>query len=256
MRQDPRGWGGVEVSATNRGGSRVNDDFYATESWVVDRFLEAWPDFKWLAQHGAWLEPGAGDGAIIKAVNATAQRRGLRAPDWAAVEIDSSRVDALTSIPGVASIVTGDFLKVGPNPERPPFAVSIGNPPFSLAMEFVQHCRKLAHYTALLLRLDFLGSAKRSVFMREDAPNVYVLPNRPSFGQSVRCRNKKGCGWSVFLPLTAATPFNCNGCAGPVDVSTTDSCDYAWFVWGPGQHRNGTLTVLDETTADVRKVRP
>jgi hypothetical protein len=52
------------VSATKRGsGVRTPDDAYETPAWCVQRLLE-----KLQLPGGNWLEPGAGDGAIIKAV--------------------------------------------------------------------------------------------------------------------------------------------------------------------------------------------
>lgn len=71
---------------------------------------------------------------------------------------------------------------------------------------------------AILLRLNFLGTEGRSAFMREHAPDVYVLPNRPSF-----------------------------------TGTKTDSIEYVWFVWpGARRRRSGKMQVLDVTAASVR----
>jgi len=93
-------------------------------------------------------------------------------------------------------IVKGCFLR-DPFPV-PPSAVCVMNPPFSLAREFVERSIALGMPTLALLRLSFLASKKRVSFWREHAAHVYVLPRRPS--------------------------FTGNG--------LTDSCDYAWFLFG------------------------
>lgn len=51
------------MSATGRSDVRRLDDFYATPAWCVRRLLEGVNP-----PGGLWLEPCAGDGAIIRAV--------------------------------------------------------------------------------------------------------------------------------------------------------------------------------------------
>jgi hypothetical protein len=77
--------------------------------------------------------------------------------------------------------------------------IIITNPPFSLAQEFVQHAMDHAPEVLMLLRLNFLGSIKRREWLRTHEPSaLFVVTPRPSF---------TGGG--------------------------TDSCEYAWFYWGP-----------------------
>lgn len=73
-----------------------------------------------------------------------------------------------------------------------------------------------------LERLNFLEGEARNAWLREQAPDVYVLPNRPSF---------TGDG--------------------------TDSIAYAWFVWPAGQHdrTSGRLEILPSTPAAERRVQ-
>jgi hypothetical protein len=97
------------------------------------------------------------------------------------------------------------------------FDLVLTNPPFSLAMEFIRACEKLATHRIFLLRLNFLGSEERSNYIRQTRPDIYVLPNRPSF---------------------------VNG--------TTDSCEYAWFHWHPDS--TGRYVVLPSTPISERKV--
>jgi len=116
----------------------------------------------------------------------------------------------------VVAVVRADFLAWDPGPRR--FDVALTNPPFSLARPFVEHARGMADHVVMLLRLNFLASAGRAPWMRQDAPDVYVLPNRPSF-------TGKG----------------------------TDSIDYAWFHWGPQVRSQGALRVLRPLPASERR---
>ena len=77
------------MSSTNRGGKRQDLDVYPTPAWVVDRLLEV-VDFP----GGRWLEPCAGDGAIMRAVNAW--RADVR---WDACELRAECTPALDASP-------------------------------------------------------------------------------------------------------------------------------------------------------------
>lgn len=177
------------MSATNRGGQRSEADFYATPAWCVRRLLE-----RVQLPGGDWLEPGAGNGSIIRAVRSV-----RRDASWTAVELrPEAWVEASARGAGGAAWYVGDFL--GPWPgstAKMRFDVAIGNPPYSLALPFIERAMHYARVVVFLLRLDFLGSRGRAAFMRKTQPSVYVLPDRPSF---------RGKG--------------------------TDSNEYAWFVWG------------------------
>ncbi len=76
----------------------------------------------------------------------------------------------------------------------------ITNPPFFLALEFIQRAmRESRSYSctlAFLLRLNFLGSKKRRQFHLDHPADLYVMTKRPSF-----------------------------------IGGKTDSIEYAWFVW-------------------------
>lgn len=75
--------------------------------------------------------------------------------------------------------------------------VVITNPPFNQALDFVKGAMKDGKIVVMLLRLNWLASKARNRFLIDNPPSVYVLPKRPAF---------------------------ING--------RTDSCEYAWFVWG------------------------
>lgn len=194
------------MSATNRGATRIAHDNYPTPAWCVHRLLDVVS-----LPNSDWLEPCAGDGAIIRAV-----RDARLLPDsWTAVELREECREAL--LPLADQVAIADFLSWAPTcTSAPPFAVAITNPPYSLARQIIDACLPIARYTVMLLRLNFLGSAARCEWWRSmpRMPDIYVLPNRPSF-----CRNEKG-------------------------HAATDACEYGWYVWGP--ESSGRVRVLPQ----------
>lgn len=179
------------MSATNRGAIRRDADYYPTPAWCVRALLKTVQ-----LPGGRWLEPAAGDGAIIRVV--LEHRRDV---SFAACDIDETHRPSLENA-GAALIRIDDFVKLEryePVPVTPYYQVVITNPPFSQAMEFTEAALRRAPVVVMLLRLNWLASQKRNAFLRENPPSVYVLPRRPSF---------TGTG--------------------------TDATDYAWMVWGMG----------------------
>lgn len=177
-------------------------EFYPTPAWCVTRLL----------QHvelpgGHWLEPSAGDGAIIRAVNS------VRDEVWFdAIELRPEAAGILSALVGADQFDTADFLRgwFGWGYE---YAVALGNPPFSLAAPFVLKALEHAEQVVMLLRLNFLGSSndRRHLFEQAGMPDVYVLPERPSF---------TGGG--------------------------TDACEYAWMRWIRGGAQRGEMRILFE----------
>jgi len=208
------------MSSTNRGGQRTPADNYPTPTWCVRRLLEEkrmQAALSWQARDANWCEPCAGDGAIIRAANEV-----YSSIKWTAMEI---RPECQTDLHSLGkTFCPQDFLQTSFDFEFLPstriYDVIITNPPFSLAMEFLKQCleleRPLAWHVIFLLRLNFLASAQRNEFLRKHIPDVYVLPNRPSF-------DKKG----------------------------TDSIEYAWFHFH--KYAAGALIVLPVTSLEERK---
>lgn len=199
---------------------------YPTPGWPVCRLLECVD----LIAHGTrWLELGAGQGDIIRAVNDV---YGARRPDWTAVETRPECEAPLRALG--AEVVIDDARKtvvgqiaMGPSGHD----VAILNPDYDHAVAFIRAARFRARITAALLRLDYLGSAKRLASFRDDMPSVYVLPDRPTYVVKVLWRE-------------GAKPT----------LSTSDNCESAWFVWdGDAQRKRGTLEVLESTPSEVRQ---
>lgn len=211
------------MSSTNRGAKRSPADFYSTPPWVTHRLLDEGVLGPGLVLPGGrWLEPCAGDGELIRAVNE--KREGLI---WSANELREETLSVLKPLAPERWRI-GDFLTW--EPQRPElfekFDVSITNPPFSIAMSIIQKSITISKLTVMLLRLNFWGSGDRQSFLAENPPDTFVLPNRPVFA------------------------LNQYGKPG------TDSPEYAWFLWGEyadGTKTNGRIRVLNQTPKEERK---
>lgn len=196
------------MSATGRSDVRRTDDFYATPAWCVHRLLEAdvLP-----AGGGKWFEPAVGDGAIVKAVHSFTGIEYVSGERWDCCDLRPNAFgDEL------------DFLEVAPKLLKAGdhWPVAITNPPYSLALEFARAMLPLANYVAILTRLNFLAGGARRKFFANDMPDVYVLPNRPSFTEDGR----------------------------------TDATEYAWLVWTPERGRTeGKIRILEETPVKERR---
>lgn len=178
-----------------RAPGRHPDDFYATPPWCTDAILPHLPT------GGIILEPSCGDGAILARLAASAAPSRLA---LVGVELHPGRAEqARTRLP-TASIITGDLLSLVAYVGAFEPTLIIGNPPFSLALPFVEACLEIAKparaTVAMLLRLAFLESIERQPFHVAHPADIYPLAKRPSF---------TGEG--------------------------TDSAAYAWWVWGPGR---------------------
>ena len=204
------------MSATNRGAKRRARDCYFTPAYCTRLLVENVE-----LPGGFWLEPTAGEGAIITEVNR------LRANVcWSACEIRPRCAPALQRAVGDGPVVIADFLKttVGTFGRElfAPHDVAVSNPPYYLAQEVLEHSLELARTVVLLLRLNYLESEKRANFLRAHPPDVYVLPSRPSF-----CANRQG-------------------------KRGTDATAYAWMVWPRARRRRGSIRVLPSLPREER----
>ena len=197
------------MSSTRRGTQRAPSDFYPTPKWCVRRILEAVD-----LPGGQWLEPCIGHGAVVAAT------AGIRSDVvWTGLDVHASFARPVSVLPPPVRFLAEDFTQWRPAAPLS-FDVVITNPPYAIAQAIIERSLSLAPIVVMLLRLNYLASAGRALFMRRHPPDVYVLPNRPSFS---------GRG--------------------------TDSIEYAWFVWRPKEARtSGRIQVLPPTDRTERRM--
>ena len=196
------------MSATSRGAERREADAYYTPGWCVERLLEAC-----VLPGGRWLEPAVGGGDIVRAVDAWRSAQEADAVDWTTVDI---RPEVSPSL--VADFGWWDCPWLSRVAMPGGFNVCLTNPPYSLAMEYMHAGLHWAQRVALLLRLNWLASHSRSSWLTDHCPDVYVLPNRPSF--------------------TGDGGF--------------DACEYAWMIWRRDNSQSGSLRILKTTPLEQR----
>lgn len=148
------------------------------------------------------LEPCAGTGAIAKVLKDVGFKPHC-------IEIDHERANRCRL---VAPTTEQDWL--GEHVDEVSVDLILTNPPFSLAVEFVEKSLWTAKCTTMLLPLNFMSSRGRVAFHKAHPAHVHVLEKRPSFG------------------------LNKHGKPG------TDAQDYGWFQWGGPGFRPGTWEVL------------
>lgn len=244
------------MSSTNR--SESSSENWETPFWTVRRLLEE----IWLPP-GEWIEPCAGNGRIIQAVND--DRPG--AFRWTACELRKECEPALKKQKGLVHLSCPvDFVKgfaaVAHKGKHPSvadprvsfFDVAITNPPFSQSMEILQRCLVLCEYVVMLQRANWVGSGAnngKNDFLRGCMPDIYNIPDRVKF---------------LINGKFPRHPEGAKSRDGKVDLSgqlmSGDSIEYCWYVWGPkatrmreyGQVRNLRCTSKEERTKQEESV--
>ncbi|MCU7837622.1 MAG: hypothetical protein KZQ83_20580 [gamma proteobacterium symbiont of Taylorina sp.] len=152
------------MSATNRGGKRIEQDFYKTPAWCTKSLL---PLISWDAVD-SFYEPCAGDGAIYDLIP-------MDNKDWS--EIQQGR----------------DYLENN----HKPVDLIITNPPYRLAQEFIIKALTHGKTVIMLLRLNFLESQARYEFWQANPPShIITLSKRPSF--TGKGSDSTGYAWFVW----------------------------------------------------------
>jgi predicted RNA methylase len=202
---------------------RHSNDLYRTPQSAIDPLiadLKANSALRYMRGAGAVvLDPGCGDGRLGLAAARAFDMKGLFV-DIVPTIGGGSLSNVSLAVPQGAAVYAGDFLDLKPGTvplgksqvgggsafgwETP--SLIICNPPYSKAQEFIDQAFKWQRtdhttITAVLLRLNFLGSQKRKDWWQHqyETPRIRILSHRPSF------EGTKG----------------------------TDSTEYAWFIWGP-----------------------
>ncbi len=241
------------MSATNRGAERIASDNYPTPGWCVRRLLERAP---WGLAGGfhegcAWLsgpriiEPCAGEGAIVHQLRMAYPKAFITAWDIRPTCTELRESGATAVAQRVDSLLQG----------WPRCDLVLTNPPFSLWQAFAKKGIEHGRWCALLLRVGAIAHLNGL-----PTPSMYVLPQRPAFVQSLKCKGRGhdisvthsgGCGWRETISIDAAPFIACPTCGGKVQRSSSDASEYAWFVWGPQLPK---VVVLADTPLSERKV--
>lgn len=160
------------MSATNRGAERKPYDFYATPVEVIEKLLD---NIDLELYGNKVLEPGAGNGNIVKALKNRYPNKQI-----ISLEIRESEEHNLINISD--DVIIGDYLNVDLNNK---YDIIIGNPPYSNAIEFINKSIELLNEDGILiflLRTAFLESKSRFEFWQENTlSRLYTLSRRPSF---------------------------------------------------------------------------
>ena len=168
---------------------------------------------------GLWLEPCAGVGSLIRSVNEV--RNDVT---WAANELDEAYLPELRALPNVAMVTNLDArsLDVGAG-----FSVVVTNPPFACSEQILERCLSIPGALVIFLqRLNWCAGPRRSLF-RKLKPSVYVIPDRPSFRETVKIDKT----------------------TGKQKKTSTDSIEYSFFVFDG----KAEFHILGDTSLEERK---
>lgn len=202
---------GFETVGANSGGRRP-DDYFPTPEWCVQAVL---PLLRHRTVSGPLLEPAIGHGSIARVLAAEKlEAAGGVRPRWWVSGCDiNPKLVAECEAEGLRAW-TADFLReseavaswacktVQPRRsvqrERP--VVVVSNPPYSLALEFVEAALKVVEpevgVVAFLMRDGFLHSQGRAAFWRANRCDHLFLDRRPSFtGKGTASDDYVWCLW-------------------------------------------------------------
>lgn len=150
---------------------RRESDAYYTPEHVIHNFLD---EYNLDMNDMNILEPSAGDGAFCRVLR-------QRYPNIY-IHANEVRNEEFDGLKRYADIVTNeDFLTMDILMK---YDIIIGNPPYSLALEFMRRCFEIdsTNTKIMLLRTAFLETKVRYPFWQKHKLNgLYTLANRPSF---------------------------------------------------------------------------
>jgi hypothetical protein len=167
---------------------RIDFDYYATDPKALEMLFEALP-----FEPGEYLEPSAGEGHLVKKIQELQPGSNITSVDL---------VDR-----GLQNLIQTDFLTWQTNKK---FDYIIGNPPYSLAKEFVEKSLTMLNSQgkiAMFLKIQFLEGEKRRALFAEFPPKyVYVFTKRMATFNNGAELDENGKRWATTM------------------------C-HAWFVW-------------------------
>lgn len=171
---------------------RVENDFYATDPIAVKKLLTSYSGID-----GLILEPCVGQGHIAEAIK-----------NFYTNPREIVGVDIVNR--GYPNTIVVDFLKWETDQK---FDSIISNPPYSLAMEFVEKGMELLNndgVMAMFLKIQFLeGSKRKEMFEKYPPKYIYVFRNRMATWKDGQPKDHNGKRWATTM------------------------C-HAWFIWEKG----------------------
>ena len=181
---------GGKLAGGNPKNDRVEHDFYATNPKAVEMLLE-----KYSFNNGKWLEPCVGQGHIANVIKTKLNSEVLG-------------IDIINR--GYKNTIVEDFLEFQTDEK---FDNIISNPPYSLAMEFVEKGMDLLTdngQMAMFLKVQFLEGVKRKELFEKYPPKyIYVFRSRMATWNNGNPTDKDGKRWATTM------------------------C-HAWFIWEKG----------------------
>lgn len=209
------------MSSTNRGYERHISDFYITPQEPIKNFLNTFLSIESLDERSLILDPSAGgNGKYDMPYPAVLSNLGFKNIATSDIRYDSN------------AGTHQDFLK---SVHMLYLDLIITNPPFNLALDFIKKALddvKSGGFVVMLLRLNFFGSQGRHKFFQENMPKYcFIHSKRISFFPedfTFKFFNKKKNEWE--------SKFYAAG--------STDSCEYAHFVWQKGYKENYCKTYV------------
>lgn len=147
------------MSATNRGAKRVASDFYATPLESIYSLLDNYDGIK---PGDKILEPSAGNGNIIQALRDKGYKNTIDA-----IELRAEEANNLATL--ADDVIIGNFLELN-NSDK--WNVIIGNPPYSLAQEFIDKSLEVlapGGRLIFLLRTNFFRESKAREMVERQA---------------------------------------------------------------------------------------
>lgn len=157
-------------------GVRRDHDHYVTPPWAVHRFLESYE----IPRGATVLDPCAADGGLLAAIHEVRPDLVLMASEIR--EECRAPLSALLNAGVIVGFWLGDFFDLAPGVKDNDIDVVLTNPPFNLAVEFINECNRIARLSNVhLVRLNFLGALKRHDWIAKHKPGVIVSANRPYF---------------------------------------------------------------------------
>lgn len=116
--------------------------------------------------------------------------------------VNDIRAEELTVLSGCGQATIGDYLAMD---DLPKCDFMVTNPPFTMAVEFVEQARThVSGPICILQSIQWLGSQKRSEwFQNAGLAEILIIPKRPQWEVDSGDRLKNNIwdyAWFVFLP--------------------------------------------------------